>query len=290
MAIPLSGPLSLTNIQTEFGGTNPIGLNEYYRNGGRVPNAPQNSSIPTSGAISIGNFYGATNRIPVGVTISSPVQNYDVYTNRGPSYVAGISNITVTVGPGVYVGSASTGAYAMYVPSAFSSGDTITIVNNGVIEGTGGDGGPGPFAANPGGTGGGGGPALYIAYPTTIQNNSVIAGGGGGGGGGAGVTPNKGPSYWGGGGGGGAGYNPGSGGGGAYPGGAGSLSSGGGGAGAPFTPGGSGGGLGSPGAGGSATGGANPRPGGPGGAAGYYIVGGGYVTWTAYGTLYGPAA
>jgi hypothetical protein len=37
MAIPASGPLSLTDIQTEFGGTNPIGLNEYYRGGPYVP-------------------------------------------------------------------------------------------------------------------------------------------------------------------------------------------------------------------------------------------------------------
>jgi hypothetical protein len=288
MALPLSGPLSLANIQTEFGGTNPIGLNEYYRNGGRVPNAPQNAAIPTSGAIAIGNFYGATNRIPVGLTISSPTYNYDVYANRGPSYVAGISNITVTVAPGVYIGSTSTGAYSFYV-SGFTAGDTVNIVNNGTIQGTGGDGGPGPFAASPGGTGGGGGPAMYINYPTTIQNNSVIAGGGGGGGGGAGVTPNKGPSYWGGGGGGGAGYNAGSGGGGGYPGSPGSLGAGGAGGNSEFTPGGSGGGLGTPGAGGAPSGGANPRPGGPGGAAGYYVVGYSNVTWTAFGALYGPA-
>jgi hypothetical protein len=34
MPIPASGPLSLQNIQTEFGGANPIGLNEYYAGGG----------------------------------------------------------------------------------------------------------------------------------------------------------------------------------------------------------------------------------------------------------------
>jgi hypothetical protein len=289
MALPPSGTLSLANIQTEFGGTNPIGLNEYYRNGGRVPNAPQNAPIPTSGAISIGNFYGSTNRIPIGITFASPVQNVNLFDYRGPSYVAGISNINVTINPGVYVGSVATNAYALLVQS-FTPGDVVTITNNGVIEGCGGNGGPGPFSANPGSTGGGGGPAIGLAYPITMQNNSVIAGGGGGGGSGAGVTPNKGPSYWGGGGGGGAGYNPGSGGGGGYPGSPGSLGAGGAGGNSEFTPGGSGGGLGSPGAGGAPTGGANPRPGGPGGAAGYYVVGYGYVTWTAFGTLYGPAA
>jgi hypothetical protein len=293
MAIPLSGPLSLTNIQTEFGGTNPIGLSEYYRNGGLVPNAPQNAPIPTSGAISIGNFYGSTNRIPIAITLSASAYNYDVYANRGGSYVAGISDITVTVAPGVYIGSTSTGAYAMIVSSSFNAGDTVTIVNNGTIEGMGGNGGDSQFAAQSGGNpGAGGGNALYVARATTIQNNSTIAGGGGGGGGGSGWTPNKGGSGWGGGGGGGAGYNPGSGGGGGYPGSSGSLSAGGAGNPGDFQgiSGGAGGGLGSPGAGGSATGGANPRPGGAGGAAGYYLVGTSFVTWTATGTRLGLVA
>jgi hypothetical protein len=101
----------------------------------------------------------------------------------------------------------------MLVQNSFSSGDTVTIVNNGVIEGMGGNGGASQFGAQSGGNpGAGAGNALYINRATTIQNNSVIAGGGGGGGGASGFTPNKGSSGWGGGGGGGAGFNPGAGG------------------------------------------------------------------------------
>jgi hypothetical protein len=58
MPLPLSGVISLTDIQTEFGGTNPIELNEYYRGGAFVPNSAPNASIPTSGTISLSNFYG----------------------------------------------------------------------------------------------------------------------------------------------------------------------------------------------------------------------------------------
>lgn len=291
MALPVSGPLSLLNIQGEFGGTAPIGLNEYYRGGGLV--TPNNTSVPTSGTISINNFYGTTNRIPISLTIGSPTYNYDVFANRGPSYIAGISDIQVTVNPGTRVGSVSTGAYAMLVPSSFNPSDTVTIVNNGVIQGMGGDGGPSQFAAQSGGNpGAGGGNALYINRPTTIQNNSIIAGGGGGGGGGSGWTPNKGGSGWGGGGGGGAGFNGGSGGGGDYPGSPGSADAGGAGNPGDFQgiAGGPGGGRGAPGASGGPTGGANPRPGGAGGPAGYYIVGSNFVTWTSTGTREGPAA
>lgn len=49
MTIKSSGPLSLSEIQAEFGGQNPISLTEYYGVA---------SGIPTSGRISISDFYG----------------------------------------------------------------------------------------------------------------------------------------------------------------------------------------------------------------------------------------
>jgi hypothetical protein len=60
MPLPSSGPLSLTDIQTEFGGSNPIGLNEYYAGGGLVPSGTSgtNGPVPSSGQIAISNFYG----------------------------------------------------------------------------------------------------------------------------------------------------------------------------------------------------------------------------------------
>lgn len=60
MALPASGPLSLTDIQTEFGGSNPVGINEYYAGGGLVPAGTSGTygAVPSSGQISIQNFYG----------------------------------------------------------------------------------------------------------------------------------------------------------------------------------------------------------------------------------------
>lgn len=51
MALQTSGAISLANIASEFGGSAPHSLSEYY---GAA------SGIPASGQISIGNFYGAT--------------------------------------------------------------------------------------------------------------------------------------------------------------------------------------------------------------------------------------
>jgi len=52
MVLQSSGAISLNDIQTEFGGTNPIGINEYY-------NAAD--GVPASGEISFGDFYGKSN-------------------------------------------------------------------------------------------------------------------------------------------------------------------------------------------------------------------------------------
>lgn len=302
MAIPGPGTaISINTIVGEFGGTTPHSISEYYRGGGLVPNTPGNSAIPTSGAIALGNFYGSANRNTYTLTISADTQNYDVYTNRGPAYIAGSTDITVQINPGVTVGSSSIPAYAMLVPSAFNPADTITIVNNGSIRGAGGSGGSGG-AYSSGSPGSSGGNGLYVNRPTTVTNNGTVAGGGGGGGGGGGAlyyrpTP-KGPipdCYTsGGGGGGGAGNNVGGGGGGgggpqpASPGSSGTATTGGaGGGGSPgcgaYPPGSSGGSGGNAGAAGSSSSGS-------GGAAGNYITGSPFVTWPATGTRQGGVA
>jgi hypothetical protein len=48
MALQASGAISFLNLQTEFGGVVPIGINEYYRNGIYVPNSII-ESLPSSG-------------------------------------------------------------------------------------------------------------------------------------------------------------------------------------------------------------------------------------------------
>jgi hypothetical protein len=57
MALPASGAISLANIQTEFGGSPPTSISEYYRGGGLVTS--NNTGVPETGQISISNFYGA---------------------------------------------------------------------------------------------------------------------------------------------------------------------------------------------------------------------------------------
>lgn len=66
MVLQSSGAITLTDIQTEFGGANPISLSEYYSGGTYVPSSV---SVATSGAINMGTFRGKAK--PSGIQIIS---------------------------------------------------------------------------------------------------------------------------------------------------------------------------------------------------------------------------
>lgn len=149
---------------------------------------------------------GVPPRYPVTFTYATPVTNASLNVTTLSGYVAGYSDIVVTVDTGVYIYSTSTATPALTLTGG-ATGDTVTIVNRGFIMGMGGAG-----ATNTGNTTGAaatsGGPAISLGFNTTIDNtyfNAYIGGGGGGGGARARQSTND---YWtagGGGAGGGAG-------------------------------------------------------------------------------------
>ncbi len=64
MTLPASGPISLLNLQEEFGGANPIAINEYYAGGLFVSNT---LPVPSAGSpIALDAFYGASSSIAQG--------------------------------------------------------------------------------------------------------------------------------------------------------------------------------------------------------------------------------
>ena len=141
MAIKSSGTLAMTEIVAEFGGAIPHALNEYYRDGGLVP--ANNTGVPTSGTIAIGNFYGAVNEIQI--PINSNTTNFQLSSAFGSNWQTAVPKRLI-VNSGVTVGS-SNGNPAMTIEG--SMGGTLIVQNTGSIQGTGG-------SAN----GGAGGPAV----------------------------------------------------------------------------------------------------------------------------------
>jgi hypothetical protein len=75
MTIPTTGVISLNDIQTEFGGTNPISISEYYAGGSFVASTVTGTSgaIPSSGQFSLSAFYGSY--VAAGYAYYGPVNS-----------------------------------------------------------------------------------------------------------------------------------------------------------------------------------------------------------------------
>jgi len=170
MPLQSSGSISLQDMQDEFGGSHPISMSEYYRGGSHVYG--NNSNVPESGLVSIGNFHGSAGRL------LSSAGTINGYGNRQEITVSTYipSGGVLVIPSDMYVWSDSTGSYGMVVDIP------CTIINYGRIIGKGGNGGYWTQT-----NGYNGGAAMRITSSgVTIQNMSgaFIAGGGGGGGGG----------------------------------------------------------------------------------------------------------
>jgi len=203
MALPSSGQLTFAALQTEFGGSNPISMSEYYRGALTTTN---NTDVPTSGLIRLGDFYDAVKLI--FVTISSDIKEANIADLATAAGWDGNGPVNVTINSGVYCWSDDTSAGGLIVPASMTA--AVRIFNSGYIIGRGGNGGAGVGQA-----GFSGGPGVQLFNSTTsITNNSgaFIAGGGGGGGGG--LSSSDGSSGGGGGAGGGIGGSSNGGGGG----------------------------------------------------------------------------
>ena len=280
--ISLGGPVIGQSIQYEIYETtsNLITLND--------PKVRALAQVPSGAIVMPQNFYGKT--YTQFFTISTSQVNFNLLTYLNANGWDPLARADVTIAPGVYIYSNSTGTPGMVISGVYKKG--VKITNNGFIVGMGGAGGSGTGAiGNPGLPGG---LALSVSSAVTINNTSgKIGGGGGGGGGGVGYTycscgtP---AAFIGGGGGGGrTGLVNSAGGTGANSGNPGTASSGG--TGASGNPpyagtGGTGGTWGSNGG----TGGSSPGSGlagGAGGAAGAAITGNTNITWEGFGTRLG---
>ena len=172
MAVP-STNTKLTGIQTEFGGSNPISLSEYYSGGPLVPAASPapNGPIPSSGTITMGDFRGAVKASFISASGGTILTDgdYKIHVFTGPG------TFTVTCG-----GNPAGSALVDYLILAGGGG------GNPQTNGGGGAGGyressgaaSGCYTASP--LGGG-----VSALPVVAQGYPITVGGGGGAGPGA---------------------------------------------------------------------------------------------------------
>lgn len=109
MPVP-TGPISLSDIQSEFGGSSPISLSEYYRGGAYVPSGTTSAygTIPTSGPINIGVFRGTQK------SVLQDLSNHTIYVERSATgsdfynQSSALARLTVSTS-GKLIGLGSTG-------------------------------------------------------------------------------------------------------------------------------------------------------------------------------------
>jgi hypothetical protein len=205
MTLPVSGSISLNDVNTELNiaVNTQISLNQSNVRG---------LFSMASGQISMSDGHGKANEFPFNLVGGTDVNLISQAIAAGWN---GVSKIVATLPTGNVIYASSTGTYALTISGSAPNG--IRLVNNGTIEGRGGNGGGaagvitgvGSVAAGAGGTGG---TAIYVSTNCSIDNtNGYIYGGGGGGGGGGMVSYGKGGSNGGGSGGGGIGISVGGG-------------------------------------------------------------------------------
>jgi hypothetical protein len=101
MVLPSSGPISLGQIQTEFGGSNPISISEYYNGGPYIvtgtPNGENDTAIapnvPSSGPIKFSDFYGAAKLFDVTFSMSRSADNQNYFY-----FNSAVGIVTATLG------------------------------------------------------------------------------------------------------------------------------------------------------------------------------------------------
>tara|TARA_X000001382_G_scaffold29452_1_gene18835 strand:- start:1425 stop:2042 length:618 start_codon:yes stop_codon:yes gene_type:complete len=145
--IPASGAMRWLDIQNSFGGSNPIGINEYYRTSTYVPDSDLNSNIPTSGQIEAADFRGADGFSGTSGSISAgtsggktPAVGYlaaDYGSNLGTAVTSGSAgngsfkfNIYQISNVGLFANIASTSNSPANVSTTAVESKTVTVTGN----------------------------------------------------------------------------------------------------------------------------------------------------------------
>jgi hypothetical protein len=177
MPLPVSGTISLSQVNTELSlpVTQGISLND------AVVRALAGKA---SGTISMSDLHDkSAGRVASAYIYTVHQLNGAITLSNMAGYVAGKTDVTITINAGIYMYSNSATPALNIIGGV--TGDTITLINNGFIMGKGGNAqsqlNDTNYTVVPSTTGK---TALQIAFPITIDTRNGYIGGGGGGGGG----------------------------------------------------------------------------------------------------------
>jgi hypothetical protein len=195
LVVPATGAITFSTLASVYGLSPPYKLSDLRKGGSYVPNTSDNANVKsTASNMNMSDYRNST--VEYKLTVASNTTNYNLYN----SFVALYTSLSVlrkyvklTINSGVTVGSNSSASPALDI-GQFTTGTTISVVNNGNVYGAAGAAGSGGTVYNAtvgaaggatnGGSGGDAIKANYLNQTVSITNNGVVYGGGGGGGGG----------------------------------------------------------------------------------------------------------
>jgi hypothetical protein len=181
MALPSTGRLSFSDIANEFSLQGELRFSDFFG---------LTDEVPVSGEIRISEFRGLSAAFKTSINTNKT--NLDLRTFALAAGWDASLPVEITINSGVIISgnTQANSTAALTIDGAWPGG--VTLINNGIIQGRGGDGGAGgdgqldlnldPPVEN-GFPGSAGGRALSVLVPVNIENNGSIRGGGGGGGG-----------------------------------------------------------------------------------------------------------
>lgn len=124
MALQGSGAISLGDVQTEFGGSNPISISEYYG---------VDTGVPGSGTISLSDFYGTSNVDVTPDAITWGTLGPGSGVSLSPTFTGINQTITVNLNPVIIEGTLdyriNSGTWIQ-----FSTSTDISISNNDTLQ------------------------------------------------------------------------------------------------------------------------------------------------------------
>ena len=136
MALPSSGAISLSEIASQYGGTAPHSLKDYYRNGTEgVPDTASTQNIPTSGAIGLKDFYGSSESSNRDIRVwMSYLFNENGFGVTSQSSTAAPSSISASANAVAWqpVFRAGTG-FITSASISISQNEDVTAYNNNVV-------------------------------------------------------------------------------------------------------------------------------------------------------------
>ena len=138
MAIVSSGTITFLSLVGEFGGTSPHGINEYYRGGSLVIDSTANANIPTSGTISLSNFYNAEATVPDILSWTQGSSTYFSGKTSSTSIGVAVQPIYNSTGGTFSQGAGNFGNYGTWLTRQISFGNVpvaIYSVNLGFVNG-----------------------------------------------------------------------------------------------------------------------------------------------------------